>query len=62
MMVVALSPLVFEVMRDYKEQKDRGESPIFYAKNISYKLPDDNQWGDEDYRKDGPEDEPNANK
>ena len=62
MMVVALSPLVFEVMRDYKEQKDRGESPIFYAKNISYKLPDDNQWGDEDYRKDGPEDEPEANK
>ena len=62
MMVVALSPLVFEVMRDYKEQKDRGESPIFYAKNISYKLPDDNQWGDEDYRKDGPEDEPDASK
>ncbi len=56
MMVVALSPLVFELMRDYKEQKDRGESPIFYAKNISYKLPDDNQWGDEDYRKDDPED------
>lgn len=56
MMVVALSPLVFELMRDYKEQKDRGESPIFYAKNISYKLPDDNEWGDEDYRKDDPED------
>ncbi|CAD2074866.1 Amino-acid carrier protein AlsT [Jeotgalicoccus aerolatus] len=56
MMVVALSPLVFELMRDYKEQKDRGESPIFFAKNISYKLPDDNEWGDEDYRKDDPED------
>lgn len=56
MMVVALSPLVFELMRDYKAQKDRGESPIFYAKNISYKLPDDNQWGDEDYRKDDPAD------
>ena len=56
MMVVALSPLVFELMRDYKEQKDRGESPIFYAKNITYKLPDDNEWGDEDYRKDDPED------
>ena len=57
MMVVALSPLVFELMRDYKAQKDRGESPIFYAKNITYKLPDDNEWGDEDYRKDGPEDD-----
>ena len=56
MMVVALSPLVFELMRDYKEQKDRGESPIFFAKNISYKLPDDNQWGDDDYRMDDPED------
>ncbi len=56
MMVVALSPLVFELMRDYKAQKDRGESPIFYAKNITYKLPDDNEWGDEDYRKDDPED------
>ncbi len=56
MMVVALSPLVFELMRDYKVQKDRGESPIFYAKNITYKLPDDNEWGDEDYRKDDPED------
>ncbi|MBF0753502.1 alanine:cation symporter family protein [Jeotgalicoccus nanhaiensis] len=56
MMVVALSPLVFELMRDYKAQKDRGESPIFYAKNITYKLPDDNEWGDEDYRKDEPED------
>lgn len=56
MMVVALSPLVFELMRDYKEQKDRGESPIFFAKNITYKLPDDNEWGDEDYRKDDPED------
>ena len=56
MMVVALSPLVFELMRDYKTQKDRGESPIFYAKNITYKLPDDNEWGDEDYRKDDPED------
>lgn len=56
MMVVALSPLVFELMRDYKEQKDRGESPIFFAKNISYKLPDDNEWGDDDYRMDDPED------
>ena len=56
MMVVALSPLVFELMRDYKVQKDRGESPIFYAKNITYKLPDDNEWGDKDYRKDDPED------
>ena len=56
MMVVALSPLVFELLRDYKAQKDRGESPIFYAKNITYKLPDDNEWGDEDYRKDEPED------
>lgn len=56
MMVVALSPLVFELMRDYKEQKDRGESPLFFAKNISYKLPDDNEWGDEDYRMDDPED------
>ncbi len=56
MMVVALSPLVFELMRDYKVQKDRGESPIFYAKNITYKLPDDNEWGDDDYRKDDPED------
>jgi alanine or glycine:cation symporter, AGCS family len=56
MIVVALSPLVFELMRDYKEQKDRGESPIFFAKNISYKLPDDNEWGDEDYRMDDPED------
>ena len=56
MMVVALSPLVFELMRDYKEQKDRGESPIFYAKNITYKLPDDNEWGDDDYRMDDPED------
>ena len=56
MMVVALSPLIFELMRDYKEQKDRGESPIFFAKNISYKLPDDNEWGDDDYRMDDPED------
>ena len=56
MMVVALSPLVFELMRDYKSQKDRGESPIFFAKNISYKLPDDNEWGDDDYRMDDPED------
>jgi len=52
MMVVALSPLVFELMRDYKAQKDRGESPIFYTKNITYTLPEDNKWGDEDYRKD----------
>src|SRR5699024_1380379 len=56
MMVVQLSPMVFELMRDYKAQKDRGESTIFYAKNITYKLPDDNEWGDDDYRKDDPED------
>ena len=54
MMVIALSPLVFELMRDYKAQKDRGESPIFYSKNITYPLPEDNEWGDEDYRKNSP--------
>jgi len=55
MMVVALSPLVFELMRDYKAQKDRGEPPILYTKNITYPLPEDNEWGDEDYRKDSPD-------
>lgn len=45
MMVVALSPLVFELMREYKAQKDRGEPPILYTKNITYLLPEDNEWG-----------------
>ncbi|WP_268234182.1 alanine:cation symporter family protein [Phocicoccus schoeneichii] len=57
MMVVALSPLVFELMRDYNAQKDRGDSPIFYTKNITYPLPEDNEWGDEDYRKYSPKED-----
>lgn len=50
--IIALSPLVLELIRDYKKQKDKGESPIFYTKNINYYIPEDSEWEDHDYRKD----------